>query len=123
MAKSEQTPYQITLQQLPEIDIETFRPKGNRLLIKPIVIENKIGSVIIAEQSSDQASKVLINRGVVVSIGSEVLDKEIKPGAVVMFYRAASEGGLRQGQQEYLLMCEYNILADIIQPVKTVGVA
>ena len=110
-----ETQFEITLDMLPEIDTVTFRPKGNRLLIQPISpVDNKIGSVMIAESSSSKISKVLINKGIVISVGSAVQDKEIVPGATVMFYRHASEGGLRSDKTEYLLMCEYNILGDIV---------
>jgi hypothetical protein len=113
MAK-EQQPFQLSVEMLPEISVKTFRPRGNRLLIKPIAIEEaKIGSIHLGDSQVDNIKKTMINRGIVLTVGSEVQDKNIVPGSVVFFYRHGSEGGLREGNQELLLFCEYNILADL----------
>lgn len=111
---AEQRPMEFTVDMLPEINLRTFRPKGNRLLIKPIVVtEVKIGSVHIGDNQREQMKKMLINKGEVVSVGTDIQDKTIMPGSIVYFFRGNSGGGLRVGSEEYLLFCEYDILADI----------
>lgn len=110
----QQKPFELTLEMLPEIDIRTFRPKGNRLLISPIVQKNmKIGGIFIGDVTEAEIRRVTINKGVVVSVGPGVDDKTIEPGCVVHFWRHASGGAFRQGDQELLLFCEYDIIGDI----------
>lgn len=111
---AEQKAFQLSIDMLPEIDLRTFRPKGNRLLIKPIPIaETKVGSIHIGDGQVDQIRRTCYNRGTVVLTGTGIEDKEIVPGSTVFFYRHASEGAFRVGQEEHLLYCEYNIVADI----------
>lgn len=105
---------QFTVEMLPEIDVRTFVPKGNRLLVKPYTLtSDKIGSVIAADDTKLKMQKMLINKGVIVSIGPNVEDKLLQPGIEVFFFRGNSAGGLREGNQELLLFQEFAIEGQI----------
>ncbi len=106
--------FELTLEMLPEIDTRTFRPKGNRLLISPIVLKNlKVGNIFVGDTGEEQIRRHTINKGVVISAGPGIEDKSIEAGSIVYFWRHASGGAFRQGEQELLLFCEYDIIGDI----------
>jgi len=104
---------------LPEVDIDIFRVKADRLLILPDDEQGgdlkTPGGVIIGEISTDKIRKTMLTSGTIINLGSTVSDPELKVGMTVFFYRANSIGAIRHGEQVYILFNEYHIEAYLEQ--------
>lgn len=118
MAQEAQIDEKVIRKLLPEVDIDIFQVKADRLLILPD--DEKTGDlktpggVIIGEVSTDKIRKTMLTQGTIVKVGKDVgaastTGPELQVGMTVFFYRANSIGAIRQGEQVYILFNEYHI--------------
>jgi len=107
------------IQLVPEVDIDTFQVTGSQVLVKPFVVDikrTKGGIELATGESTESMKKAMIQKGLVVNIGSRVT--EVQPGVVMFYYNSISKGMVRSGEDLYYLVEEYDIKA-FTKPVTT----
>lgn len=99
-----------------EITIEQIRPLGDRVLVKPLSVEEKTASGIYIP---DTATKERPEQGEVLAVGpgeknedGELIPTTVKVGQKVMFTKY-SPNEIKIGNQELLIVREKDLLAVI----------
>ena len=90
------------------------RPTGDRLLIRRIDVDEKVGSLFVpdvAKEQPDQGEVISVGRGSVNERG-EVVPTEARPGDKVLFGKYAGNDIKIEGQR-YLIVRDDEILAII----------
>lgn len=115
----------IALELIPEIDdILDCQPVGQQLIVSPHeagILKTKSGLFLESHQTK-LIKNNLLQRGTVVCAGSKC--SEIKKDMTVFYYNSAWKGQgacIRQGDDLYYLMQEYDIKMYVNSPVRKVA--
>lgn len=112
---------------MTSIDIKELHLTGQQILIyhddqnKQEGEKLTQGGVIMSEQIVERLEKARLEKittGTIVAIGPTISDKEIQVGKQALFFRHASEGGIKgMDGNIYVLFQEYNIRGVLPAPV------
>lgn len=102
----------VALQMIPVVDdILDIQVTNQLVLVKPLVVDviKTKGGLIIGEGGVD-ADKIkgsMLQRGIVVSTGSKC--NEVKRDMIVFYFKNNFQGMIRQDNELYFLLNEYDI--------------
>ena len=105
---------------LPEVDLSTFTPCQDMLMVRHIEAEElkTSGGVILGDKTAEEYRKTVMARGEVIAVGPEIKNKNIVKGATVYYYRQNSTSAVRVAIQAYYIFNEYHIMAvDVSAPI------
>lgn len=112
----EQLTSEVAIQLIPAVlDILDFQVTGQQVLIKPAIVETvktPSGLIIPETQETGMIKNNLLKKGTVVSKGSRVSD-EITIGLIVYYYNRSVSAMIRQDDDLYKVLQEYDIVAYI----------
>ena len=94
---------------LEEIELDNFQIDGTKLLIRyeePKAPMKTEGGVHLGETQEGEIRNSVLVKGEIVSVGTDVQNKNYKPGIEVFFYKAQSSGALRIGKNTPLFIYE-----------------
>lgn len=93
-------------------------PKGNRVIIEQVKLEETTESGIIIKRDNEMAEQANINKGIVLAIAPDSWDDWSEPfaevGDVVIFSKHAGKKIIDPvNNEEYLIMMDIDILATV----------